>query len=104
MPPTVTNSFRKWLKINVNVKLSSDTDVTKVTYEGITNFESLANFDQTIIEYLPRTCKEKILAITEDILAGIASEAEVPGANVGTISVRYHITTVRGGITRFEYL
>ena len=77
------------------MKLSSDATVTRVTYEGITNFESLPDFDKTSIEYLPRTCKEKILAITEDVNAGIATEAEVPGANVGTISVRRLITTMK---------
>ena len=77
------------------MKLSSDAAVTRVTYEGITNFESLTDFDKTSIEYLPRTCKEKILAITEDISAGIAAEAEVPGANVGTISVRRLITAMK---------
>ena len=95
MPPTVTNSFKTWLKGNVNMKLSSDAAVTRVTYEGITNFESLTDFDKTSFEYLPRTCKEKILAITEDISAGIAAEAEVPGANVGTISVRRLITAMK---------
>ena len=95
MPPTVTNAFRTWLKGNVNIKLSSDAAVTRVTYEGITNFESLTDFDKTSIEYLPRTCKERILAITPDIAAGIAAEAEVPGANVGTISVRRLITAMK---------
>ena len=75
MPPTVTNSFKTWLKGNVNMKLSSDAAVTRVTYEGITNFESLTDFDKTSIEYLPRTYKEKILAIAEDIPAGISAEA-----------------------------
>ena len=87
MPPTVTNAFKTWLKENVNMKLSSDAAVTRVTYEGITNFESLTDFDKTSIEYLPRTYKEKILAITEDIPVGIQAESKVPGANVGTISV-----------------
>ena len=87
MPPTVTNAFRIWLKGNINMKLSSDTAVTRVTYEGITNFESLSDFNKTSIEYLPRTYKATILAILENIPAGITSEAEVPGVNVGTISV-----------------
>ena len=95
MPPAVTNAFKSWLKGNVNMKLSSDSAVTRVTYEGITTFESLTDFDKTSIEYLPRTCKEKILAITEDIPAGIAAEGEVPGANVGTISVRRLITAMK---------
>ena len=95
MPPVVTNAFKTWLKGNVNMKLSSDAAVTRVTYEGITNFESLSDFDKTSIEYLPRTCKATILAIPEDIPAGITAEAEVPGANVGTISVRRLIIAMK---------
>ena len=41
-----------------------------------------------VCEYLPRKCKEKIIAIVEDLPAGITAEAEVAGANVGSISVR----------------
>ena len=88
MLPAVTAAFRSWIKGSNNIKLSSDSAVTRVTYEGITNFDSLTDFDKTSIEYLPRTCKEKILAIVEDLPAGITAEAEVAGANVGSISVR----------------
>ena len=84
MPPAVTNALKIWLKGNVNVNLSPDDAVTRVTYEEITSFESLMDFDKTRFQCLPSTCNEKTLAITEDIPAGITVESEVPGANIGT--------------------
>ena len=95
MPPTVTNAFRSWLKSNPNMKLSSDAAVTWITYEGITTYDSLLDFDKSSVESLPRTCKETIPAIAEDIANGIAAEAEVPGANISSISVRRLIVAVQ---------
>ena len=66
MPPVVTASFKSWLKSNTNMKLSSDAAVTRITYEGITTYASLEDFDKKSIERLPSTCKELIPAILED--------------------------------------
>ena len=88
MPPTVNANFKSWLKSNVNMKLSSDAAVTRITYEGITNYDSLVDFDKKSIESLPSTCKEKIPAITEDVPNGVTAEVEISGANVSSISVR----------------
>ena len=88
MPPAVTASFRTWLKSSNNMKLNSDAAVTRITYEGITNYDSLQDFDKSSIESLPKTCINTIPAIPEDLAAGIAAEPEVVGANISTISVR----------------
>ena len=88
MPPTITASFCSWLKSNTNMKLSSDVAVTRITYEGITNYDSLKDFDKSSLEALPKTCINTIPPIAEDVAAGIAAEAEVHGANISTISVR----------------
>ena len=88
MPPQVSAGFRSWLKSNPNMKLSSDAAVTRLTYEGITNFRSLIDFDKKSLERLPATCKETIPAIVQDDDAGIAAEAIVAGANISSISVR----------------
>ena len=88
MPPNVSASFRAYLKANTGMKLLSDAAVIRITYEGISNFESLADFDKKSIESLPRTCKETIIAIAEDVPNGIAAEPEVPGSNLSSISVR----------------
>jgi hypothetical protein len=88
MPPNVTASFKTWLKANTGMKLSSDASVLRLTYEGITNYESLLDFDKKSIQSLPSVCKESIPAINADGQAGIAEEPAVPGANISTISTR----------------
>ena len=86
--------FKAWLKASTNMKLSSDASVLRLTKEGITNFESLTDFDKKSIENLPKTCKENIKAITTDAPNGITAERAVPGANLSSISVRRLITAV----------
>lgn len=70
------------------MKLSSDAAVTCLTYEGITNFLSLMDFDTKSIEQLPATCKETIVAVVADVDAGIAEEPEVASSNISSISIR----------------
>jgi len=70
------------------MKLSSDAAVTRILYEGITNFDSLSDFDKSSIEGLPETCREKIAAVTADATLNIAAEPEIPSANIGSISIR----------------
>ena len=88
MPPTVNVSFKSWLKVNTNTKLSSDATVLRITYEGITNFKSLDDFDKSSIKSLPRIRKGKIPEIEEDVTGGITAEAEILVDNVSSISVR----------------
>ena len=88
MPPVVTASFKSWLKSNTNMKLSSDAAVTRITYEGITTYASLEDFDTKSIERLPAICKERIPEIVEDLAAGIAAAPAIMGANISSISVR----------------
>jgi len=88
MPPTVTNTFKAWLKANVNIKLASDAAVLRLTYEGVTDFSSLLDFDRDSIEALAKACSKTIPAVAEDLANGIAVENEVPGANISSISIR----------------
>lgn len=88
MPPATTAAFRSWLKSNPNMKLTSDSSVTRITYEGITTFNSLLDFDKKSIESLSTICKESIPAVVADPAAGIAAEAEVRGANISSIAIR----------------
>ena len=83
-----TASFRAWLKGGLHMKLSSDAAVTRITHEGITDFDSLVDFDDAAIKNLPRICKENIPAIAEDQANNIAAEAAVNGANISSISVQ----------------
>lgn len=88
MPPVVTIAFKAWLKANVNMKLASDAAVLRMTYEGVTDFSSLLDFDRESIEALSKACSKTIPAVAEDIANGIAAENEIPGANISSISIR----------------
>ena len=88
MPVTVTAAFKQWLKSASNIKLSSDSAVTRITYEGLTNFDSLQDFDKKSIESLASTCCKEIPAITADLANGIAAEIDIPGANISSISIQ----------------
>ena len=94
MPLAVTAAFKSWLKANVNMKLSSDSAVTRLTFEGITTYPSLEDFDKKAIQALPAICKVGIPAIAIDVAAGIAAEPAVPGANISSISVQRLIVAV----------
>ena len=67
-----------WLKASDNMKLSYDRSVTRLMKEGITDFESLTDFDKKSIQDLPNTVKETIPAITADAALGIAGERAIP--------------------------
>ena len=73
----------------------SDAAVLRITHEGITNYDSLLDFDKKIIQILPSTCKEKTPAIASYRANGIAVEPEIPGVNISTISVQRLITSYR---------
>ena len=61
-----------WLKASNNMKLSYDRSVTRLMKEGITDFESLTDFDKKSIQDLQKTVKETIPAINADAALGIA--------------------------------
>ena len=84
----VSAAFRSWLKASTNMKLSSDASVTRVTHEGITDFRSLIDFDKETIQNLPKVCKQGIDAIAADPANNVVAEAEIPAANVSSISVQ----------------
>ena len=81
MPPNVTIAFRAWLKANTGMKLAYDSSVTRILYEGITNYASLTDFDTQSIHSLPATCKGAIPSIEADVDEAILAEPAVAGAN-----------------------
>ena len=87
MPPVVSVSYRSWLKSASNIKLSSDAAVTRITYEGVTKFSSLQDFDKKSVESLASICKEKIPTVTADPANGISEEIKITGANTPSISI-----------------
>ena len=87
MPPATSASFRSWLKQSTNIKLLSGASVTRITYEGITDFESLRYIDKDSIETLPRSYAKALTAVLEDILNGVDAEPDVVAGKISTISV-----------------
>lgn len=88
MPVAVSAAFKSWLKSNVNIKLASDAAVLRLTHEGVTDYASLLDFDRESIEALAKACTKTISAVAEDTANGITAEAEVPSANISSISIR----------------
>ena len=88
MPPRTNPAFRNWLKSAVNMKLTSDAAVLRITYEGITNYESFLDFDRDSIEALSKACAQAIPAVIADAANHIEAENAVPAANISTISIR----------------
>ena len=88
MPPVSNAQFRLYLKASTNMKLTSEAAVNRVLYEGITNWVSLADFDESSMKAMAKNCKETIAAVTADIAAGIPTdEPQVPGTIVSTQSI-----------------
>ena len=83
-----TEDFEGWLKNASHMKLNSKASVLRLTKEGITNFESLTDFDKKSLEGLPAICKSSIKAIAADAANDIVAERLVPGASLSAISVR----------------
>ena len=94
--PTATNdSFSTWIKSNNMINISSDAAVVYITYEGITNFISLTDFDKKSIKSIPTTRKKKILFITDDPAAGITAESAVPGSNISLVAIHWLIVMIQ---------
>ena len=91
----ISAAFKSWLKASTNMKLSSDASVNRVIHEGITDYTSLIDFDKDTIMYLPKVCKESIAAIPADPANNITATAEVPGANVSSITVQRLLVACR---------
>ena len=89
-----TEDFEGWLKNASHMKLNSKASVLRLTKEGITNFESLTDFDKKSLEGLPAICKGSIKAIAADAANGIVAERLVPGASLSAISVRRLIVAI----------
>ena len=93
---SATNSvFGTWLNPNNTINLISNVAVVCINYEGITNFFTLTDFGNKIIELVPSTCKEKIPATTYDPAACITTEPAVPAYNTFLIAIRQLIVAVQ---------
>ena len=59
----------------------------RITYEGLTNFQSFMDFDRNSIESLLKGCIKDIDRIFADVPNRIAAENAVPGKNISAISI-----------------
>ena len=69
------------------MKLSPNSPVLRINYEGLTNFQYFMNFDRDSIESLSKSCSKNIYAIKAAVQNGIAAENSVTGTNISTISI-----------------
>jgi hypothetical protein len=81
-------AFQAWLKQSTNMKLSTNSAVTRILHEGITDIDSLIDFDKDSIEALPRACARAITAVEADADNDIEAEPAVPAGNLSIASVR----------------
>ena len=63
MPKLTNNQFVSCLKSAANIKLSSDSSVLRITYEGLTNFQSFVDFNHNTIESFSESLSNNIDAI-----------------------------------------
>ena len=66
-----------------------------MTYEGITKFLYLTNYNNKSIEYFPTTREEKMTTITDNTVAGITAETALPGAKIYWIDIFWFIVAVQ---------
>jgi hypothetical protein len=92
-------AFRAWLKQSTNMKLSTNSTVTRILHEGITDIDSLIDFDKDSIEALPRACARAITAVEPDPDNDIEGEPAVPAGNLSIASV--HRLTVAANAARY---
>ena len=69
------------------MKLSSNASVLRITYEGITNFQSFMDFDRDSIISLSKVYRKDIDIIIADVPNVIVSENVVPGRNISMIPI-----------------
>lgn len=84
---TASPAFRAWLKQSTNMKLSTNSAVTRILHEGVTDIDSLIDFDKDSIEALPRACARAIVAVEADPDNQIEAEPAVPAGNLSIASV-----------------
>ena len=87
MPIATNNQYRSCTKSAVNMKLSSNASVMRITYEVLTNFQSFMDFDHNSIKSLSKACRKNIYRIISDAPNGIAAENDVLGTNISKISI-----------------
>ena len=74
------------------MKLNSKTAVSRVLSEGITDFDSLSDFDKESLKALSKNCTQDIPKVIADPEAGIEAEPVVKETCISTVSSIYLLT------------
>ena len=82
MPPITTDAFKLFLQSSDYRKLNTKLAVNCVLYEGITDFESLADFDKESLKIFSKNYTQDFPAPD----AGVEAEPALKGANISTIT------------------
>ena len=70
------------------MKLSSDVSVLRITYAGLTDFHSFADFDSDGINSISKACSKNIDRTIADVPNGISAKNTVTAMNTSTISIQ----------------
>ena len=73
------------MEIAANMELYSDTSMLRITYEGLTNYQYLINFDRDSIKSISKACSKDIDMIIADVPNGISSKKGVLRTNTSKI-------------------
>ena len=110
MPIVTNNQYRLWLKSAANMKLYSNESVLRITYEGLTNFQSFMDFDRDSIGSISKDCSNNIDAIVAYVPNGIATNNAIWGTNISMIPIRQLVVATNavkyytsiGGMPKFD--
>ena len=72
MPIVSNKQYHSWMEIAANMELYSDTSMLRITYEGLTNYQYLINFDRDSIKSISKACNKDIDRNIADVPNGIA--------------------------------
>ena len=84
MPPVTTEAFELFLQSNDCMMLNTKVAVKRVICEGITNFNSLADFDKESLKALSKNCVQDIAKVNADPDTDIEVEPAVKGKRIST--------------------
>ena len=92
-------NFRQWLRQGTNMKLLTNANANRVIAEGLSDLNSLLDFDKESLEALPKACARALPAVEADPDNDVVAANAVPAGNVSIASV--HRLIVAANAARF---
>lgn len=87
-------SWNNWLKQGTNIGLATDEAIERIRYEGLTDYDSLVDYDRKSILALQTACQQTIPAIPGATAADPPVRPQIPGVHVPMRSLLRLITAV----------